>query len=374
MKNLKVYTLLTYLFPLYGHRHASFAFAPSSSSSSLSSCGYDRRRQRRLLTRPTCGFDTKGAVSRVTLQRHTPAPLQMYFDFQDDPIVIPQEHYNSLLQSTLPVSHRDLFIAKSKLGHGHGLYTAIPLAAKSVVFVIPLSKCITLDDVRSHPDLGKVLTIMQEDLGEEEGAIASLSAFLASEMLREQCAEWEEDPSLSGPFADYIKILPTGRAVSEQDHVLWWSDEEVERLFGGGAAFDKAVALREWVQTEGEIIEGMLVSDLAQKQMGLSVSQVRRAVTNAFVNVLNRSLFHQGGGDTPRLVPVLDMCAHVTSDPNLICEIDDRGDVVVKTTRDIAAEEELTIKFYSTDFEGHEWYVMYGFIVPFAEEENADAF
>jgi hypothetical protein len=289
--------------------------------------------------------------------------LQMYFDFQDDPIVIPQENYDKLLQSTLPDSN--LCIAKSKVGHGHGLYTTKPLAAKSTAFVIPLAKCITLDNVRSHPDLGKVLTIMLEDLGEEEGPIASLSAFLASEMLREQCAEWEEDPSLSGPYADYIHILPTGRAVSEQDHVLWWSDEEVQRLFEGGAAYDKAMALRDWVQTEGGIIEGMLVSDLAQKQMGLSVSQVRRAVTNAFVNVLNRSLFHDDG-DNQRLVPVLDMCAHANH-PNLACEIDDMGNVVVKTTRDIEANEELTIKFYSTDFEGHEWYVMYGFIVPFAE-------
>lgn len=286
----------------------------------------------------------------------------MYFDFEDEPILIPQEKYDALLQSTLPDTQ--VSISKSTIGHGHGLYTAIPLPANTIAFTIPLEKCITLENVRSHPDLGRVLTIMQEDLGDEEGPIASLSAFLASEMLREQCAEWEEDLSLSGPYSEYIKILPSGRAVSEQDHVLWWSNEEVERLFQGGAAYDKAMALKDWVQSEGEIIEGMLVSDLAQKMMGLSISQVRGAVTTAFVNVLNRSLFNEGG-EQQRLVPVLDMCAH-SCEPNLECMIDRSGNVVVSTKRDIQAGEELSIKFYSTEFEGHEWYVMYGFIVPYA--------
>lgn len=353
----------------------SSCYRSSSSSSSYSSTAmqqYKRHdQQRRIMIQNY--HKTPNHFQTLPYKRYQRLRLQMYFDFQDDdPIVIPQENYDALLQSTLPGCNH-LSIAKSKIGHGHGLYTTMPLAANSVAFVIPRSKCITLDDVKSHPDLGKVLTIMLEDLGEEEGPIASLSAFLASEMLREQCAEWEEDPSLSGPYADYVHILPTGRAVSEQDHVLWWSDEEVQRLFEGGAAYDKAMALRDWVQTEGGIIEGMLVSDLAQKQMGLSVSQVRRAVTNAFVNVLNRSLMFRGddGGDNhhQRLVPVLDMCAHANH-PNLACEIDDVGNVLVKTTRDIEANEELTIKFYSTDFEGHEWYVMYGFIVPFAEDAS----
>jgi hypothetical protein len=292
---------------------------------------------------------------------YTSSSLQMYFDFEDNPILIPQEKYDALLHSTLPDAQ--LSISKSTIGHGHGLYTAIPLPANTLAFTVPLEKCIILDDVRSHPELGKVLTIMQEDLGDEEGPIASLSAFLASEMLREQCAEWEEDSSLSGIYGDYISILPTGRAVSQQDHVLWWSDEEVERLFKGGAAYDKAMALKDWVQTEGEIIEGMLVSDLAQKMMGLSISQVRGAVTTAFVNVLNRSLFNDGG-ELHRLIPVLDMCAH-SSEPNLECKIDTSGNVVVTTKRDIQAGEELSLEFYSTEFEGHEWYVMYGFIVPY---------
>lgn len=318
------------------------AFAPSSRSPIINSRSDDREVQ----TNPTL----------------TQFPLQMYFDFQDDPIVIPQENYNRLLQTTIP--NAPLSIAKSNLGHGHGLYSTTFIPEGNVAFIVPVEKCIILNDVRSHPDLGEVLTIMIDDLDEDEGQIAALSAFLASEMLREQCAEWEEDPSLSGNYADYIKVLPSGRAVSEQDHVLWWSDEEVERLFKGGAAFDKATALRDWVQTEGEIIEGMLVSDLAQKRMGLSVSQVRGAVTNAFVNVFNRSLFNHG--DNQRLVPVLDMCAHENK-PSLVCDVDSNENVVVTAIRDIQAGEELSLKYYSTEFEGHEWYVMYGFIVPFAE-------
>ncbi len=302
----------------------------------------------------------------------TSTALPMYFDFADDPILIPEENYQNLVRSTIPQYASSIHISKSTAGHGHGLYTTNPIPANSIAFTIPLEKCITLDDVRTHPDLGKVLTIMQEDLEEEEGPTASMSAYLASEILREHCAEWEEDASLSGPYADYIKVLPTGRAVSQQDHVLWWNDEEVKRLFEGGAAYEKAMALREWVEMEGQIIEGMLVSDLAEKGMGLSVSQVRGAVTNAFVNVLNRSLF-LGEQEEQMLVPVLDMCAH-SSTPNVKADIDVDGEgtkcIVVKSTRDISAGEELTLHFYSTEFEGHEWYVMYGFIVPYLSGEE----
>lgn len=298
-----------------------------------------------------------------TNEMSTTTTLPMYFDFADDPILIEQHNYDNLLTNTIPSSM--LQIARSTVGHGHGLYCRSSVSAGSTIFTIPLEKCITLEDVRSHPELGRVLGIMQDDLEEEEGPTASMAAYLASEMLREQCAEWEEDPSLSGPHADYIKILPTGRAVSQQDHVLWWSDEDVERLLEGGAAYEKALALREWVQAEGEIIEGMLVSNLAQKQMGLSVSQVRGAVTNAFVNVLNRSLFLGDEEENMMLVPVLDMAAHSNA-PNMEANlgINEMGipAVIVTAARNVSEGEELTLDSYSTLFEGHEFYVMYGFI------------
>ena len=90
---------------------------------------------------------------------------------------------------------------------------------------------------------------------------------------------------------------------------------------------------------------------------------MRGSVTNAFVNVLSRSLF-VGQGDAQRLVPVLDMCQHF-HEPNLEYALDNNGNVVVTARRDISGLEELTAHYYSTEFEGHEFYVMYGFVVPF---------
>jgi hypothetical protein len=160
---------------------------------------------------------------------------KMYFDFHDDPIVIPQEKYDAVLEWAFDSTpdKPPLAIQSSKLGHGHGLYATQPLSANNVVFTIPSHKCLTLEASKSHPTLGKALATLEEDLDEEFGSIAVLSAFLASEMLREHCAEWEEDPSLSGPYSPYISILPSGRAVSQQDHVLWWSEKEVNTLFEG---------------------------------------------------------------------------------------------------------------------------------------------
>lgn len=205
----------------------------------------------------------------VNIIRH-----RMYFDFNDEPIMIPQEKYDQVLDWAFEDSNKPpLTIKKSDIGHGNGLYATKSFDLNNVVFTIAQNKCLSLQDAKSHPTLGKTLSIMEEDLGEEFGPVAVLSSFLAGEFLREQCAEWEEDPSLSGLYGPYLATLPTGRAVSQQDHVLWWNEKEVDDLFQDGAAHEKATALREWVTEEGSIIEGMLVTDLVKQNMGLSISQ-----------------------------------------------------------------------------------------------------
>lgn len=300
-----------------------------------------------------------------TFTKNKIGKCDLYLDFQDDPIVIQQEKYDAVLDWAFDINKPPLAIKKSQIGHGHGLFATQNLQEGDVVFTIPNEKCLHLQACLDHPTLGNSLATMADDIDEEFGSIVTLSAFVASEMLKEQCAEWEEDINLRGAYSAYIGILPSGRGVAESDHVLWWSEKEVKDIFDG-ASLEKALALREYIDMEGSTIEGMLVSDLAQKNMGLSISQVRGSVTNAFVNVLSRS-FYVGQKDDQRLVPVLDMCQHANN-PNLEYEINGtNGDTVVTTTMDILAGEELTARYYSTEFEGHEFYVMYGFVVPFYE-------
>jgi hypothetical protein len=56
--------------------------------------------------------------------------------------------------------------------------------------------------------------------------------------------------------------------------------------------------------------------------------------------------------------------------PNVNFDFDVNGNVIVTSTRDIAVGDELTSHYYSTDFEGHEFYVMYGFVVPYSEPKT----
>lgn len=290
------------------------------------------------------------------------SPLQLYFDFKDDPIIIDQARYDELLDWAFDDSSTKppLQIQPSKIGHGRGLFATKDIKKDSVIFRMKDSKCLTLENSQTHKTLGEKIGLIAKELGDEEGSIAALAAYLASEMLREQCAEWEEDESLKGNYSPYMAILPSGRGVSEQDHVLWWSDAEVERIFKKGAVLEKAEALRDWVHDEGGIIMGMLVTDLAEQNMGLSMNQVRGAVTNAFVNVLTRSFF-VGEGGKQRLVPIADMTQH-SQDPNLEIVLESGGQVVVFAKEDISAGEEMTADYYSSEFEGHEFYVMYGFV------------
>lgn len=78
---------------------------------------------------------------------------------------------------------------------------------------------------------------------------------------------------------------------------------------------------------------------------------------------MSRSLF-VGQDGAQRLVPILDMCQHANQ-PNLKFKLDADGNIIATALRNIDVGDELTTRYYSTEFEGHEFYVMYGFVVPF---------
>jgi len=282
---------------------------------------------------------------------------------QNDPFVIPQERYDDLIEWALSDSPSNVAIKPSNSGFGYGLYSTAPAADNSILFEVPHVKCITLQEAWKHPYLGKHLKIMSDEGGPEEGSISALSAFLSSEVLREQSADWEEDETLQSRYRPYLRCLPSGRGVSGQDHVLWWTNEEVESMFQGSVAYNTVHAMRDWVDEQGEVTISLLVNDLASRNSGLSVALVSNVMTTAFVNVLTRSL-RDDEVNGQKLVPVLDMAQHGMT-PNIKHETTATGSVVVRAARDLQAGEELTMMYTELDEEtltDPEFFVAFGFV------------
>lgn len=105
----------------------------------------------------------------------------MYFDFHDDPIVIPQEKYDAVLDWAFErlgsESKPSLTIQKSNVGHGHGLYATQAILANTVAFTIPNEKCFTLQAAKSQPAIGNSLAIMEEDLGKSSAVGKNMTLF-----------------------------------------------------------------------------------------------------------------------------------------------------------------------------------------------------
>jgi uncharacterized protein (DUF1330 family) len=138
----------------------------------------------------------------------------------------------------------------------------------------------------------------------------------------------------------------------EQEHVLWWSEAQVDTL-DGSPAYEDAVGIREEVAIATKVLRSLLGTSVrkAYKERGEPIwnvlkaeDDIDKAVRGAFVSILSRAFTEEDNGDEEkRLVPLLDMLQH-DADPNIkhFRQKDDNGDerVVVIARRSIAAGDE----------------------------------
>lgn len=144
---------------------------------------------------------------------------------------------------------------------GYGAFASQDLDKGELLLRIPRTCCLTLDDIFKDVDVGPSFQKLMEQAGPGSDTVI-MAGYLAKEYLimeeyRRRLKEVEEGASIDASaqkrlegikFGPYLQSLPWQAGVNAQDHVLFWEDEEVERLLKGSLAYDDAIEIRNSVR------------------------------------------------------------------------------------------------------------------------------
>ena len=206
------------------------------------------------------------------------------------------------------------------------------------------------------------------------GATVALAGFMAKEWL---C---DGESGVRGP---YLAMMPWDAAwppegEQEQEHVLWWSEKQVDTLVGSDA-YEDAVGLRDQVSLAAKVTKALIGASVrrayrSQKRPFWEVfkadDDIERAVRGAFVSILSRAVTEEDSEEEEsRLVPLLDMMQHESGGAHNVrhcLEYDDEGGgerrVVVRARRPLRAGEELINCYADDDLPPARFLTRFGFV------------
>lgn len=297
------------------------------------------------------------------------------------------ESYDKLLSwldDTFPNSYVNpsVKIAPSEIG-GHGMFATADIKEGDLLFSIPREACITSSVVLNDEDTGKAFQTLMKKAGPGSFTV-SLAGYLAKEYL----CYIEGENVLFGP---YLATLPWKRQINGQEHVLFWSDDEVEEYLQGTFCYRECMDLRSEVQTARRILNSIVGPSILKARgeweeekpliPGLGwtkpppatvkepVSGLGRAVTGAFVILLTRAFDDDfdseiEGEDAERLIPILDMLNHA-AEPSVTYQTNEKGAVEVKARCAITAGEEIYNRYREEEelnMPYHRFFSRFGFV------------
>jgi hypothetical protein len=165
-------------------------------------------------------------------------------------------------------------LAPSSVGAGVGCYATRNVEGGELLLAVPESACVRLDAVT-----------LRQPLGTNAADREDIALYLAHRRL---------SGGGDHPYLDST-ILPWNEV--DQEHVIWWSESEIE-LLRGCTAHARATTMHEEVSRT--------VRRLRREMPDVSEEEAASAVRGAFVSLYSRAF---GYGDT-WLVPVLDGLNH----------------------------------------------------------------
>jgi len=278
-----------------------------------------------VLSRRSKNFATDTFVPDITSRSIGILSSAALADIADVATETPADKYDLLLEwlkSNGSELNENLCFKPSLRGGDLGAFVTKDVAMDEVLVTIPRKVCLTIDDVKSDPESGEIFKKLMEQAGNGGNTVA-LAGVLAKERLLAQA----KGPS-SSRFGPYLDTLPWSRGINNQEHMLFWSDDDVETLLKGTMGYSEATALREEVSLAINALNKIIgrsilvargeLSDTEpgfrfpwqQKQEPLQglVEGLPEAVRGAFVCLLTRA-FQDGDeeDDGEKLVPWLDM-------------------------------------------------------------------
>jgi hypothetical protein len=290
------------------------------------------------------------------------------------------------LRSNDAIVNDKLEIGESSLGGGCGVFLSSSVQEGEILFTVPRKACVTLADALQDSDCGKTFAKLIEKAG-PGGNTVVMAAYLAKEYLISL-----ENKSVK--FQAYLETLPWERGMNSQEHILFWTEMEIDTNLKGSFCYPEATDLRAEVSlaiqiiekivgpsiriARGEIMESgfrwpwqLMTPPTASTTSSLDrpIEGLDPAVRGAFVTLLTRA-FQDGNEDEEKLVPLLDMLQH-SEQPNVRHAMrKEDGTVEVRARRTIMGGEELLNQYRSEEEESmpyHRFFTRFGFVPGISE-------
>eukprot|EP00548_Thalassiothrix_antarctica_P007127 CAMPEP_0194151866 /NCGR_PEP_ID=MMETSP0152-20130528/49795_1 /TAXON_ID=1049557 /ORGANISM="Thalassiothrix antarctica, Strain L6-D1" /LENGTH=319 /DNA_ID=CAMNT_0038855961 /DNA_START=146 /DNA_END=1105 /DNA_ORIENTATION=+ len=258
---------------------------------------------------------------------------------------------------------------------GNGLFATKSISKDEIIMIIPYERILDIENAWEASDLGDAFCYLC-DMGGSGAKLATLAGYIAKETrggISNIFHPNNNDDEVSY-WKPYLDCLPSKSA--KENHILWWSNDKVERLLRGSNIYDEVMELRSQVTIaieNNQILFWNYYNNEETKEKDLNKTLVDKTieelVRSAYCMILSRS-FEDDEVDCMKLVPILDMAQH-SRDTNIRHEtIPSTGNVVVTAKRHISKGEEL-FNCYSTTMKPHNFLTVFGF-VPNNNNESAE--
>lgn len=281
-------------------------------------------------------------------------------------------------------------ISPSEMG-GHGVFAIDDIEEGSMLFSIPREACITSSVVLNNDETGKAFQTLMKKAGP-----GSFTVALAGFLVKEYLCYIEGEDVLFGP---YLETLPWKRDINGQEHVLFWTEDEVQEYLKDSLCYSESTDLRNEVKFAKKILNALIGPSILKARGELEeekplipflewtkppapavqepVPGLGKAVTGAFVILLTRAFDDDfdkevEGEDAERLIPVLDMLNH-NNEPSVTYKTNEEGTVEVKARRDIKSGEEVYNRYREEEemnMPYHRFFSRFGFIPGITEDSK----
>lgn len=252
-------------------------------------------------------------------------------------------------------------IKQSKLGGYGGFASTSGFADGELIFRIPREYCVTQDDALSDISCGEIFQ-MAKIKRVPSYQMLMLSGFIAKEFL---LSKRIKDKTAIKHWP-YLQSIPWVQSELDQEHVIFWSSEKVERLLGESLAYDDAMVIRKTVDSAIRLMKDVIHTIVQDADD----DEIEEAVKGAFVICLSRSFAEEVESDDGTtvdienaLLPLLDVLQH-SNNPNTSLESYDDY-IILRAKGEISADEEL-FHCYQEERDDvipkHKFFTRYGFI------------
>lgn len=267
-------------------------------------------------------------------------------------------------------------VERSKLG-GYGGFANSPIQKNELLLRIPRECCVTYEDALFDPECGEAFQSIKKERVSSWGMVL-IAGWIAKEFLL-------ANENASTKHLPYMKSLPWTREPGLQDHILFWSDEEVETLLGGSLAHEDALLIRKTVDSTTKILRDFVVPVIQEARgnphdryvhstndendaAGLS-EILEQAVKGAFVIALSRSFAEEVESDNGAievenlLLPLIDILQH-SNTPNTVLEPYEDY-ILLRARCTVKTGEELFHQYQEENDDvipPHKFFTRYGFI------------